>query len=132
MKDVGLLAVEVEQSDVMLSGQGKAGWLLHLDSAYLNSPNLHVNIIIIPVRSHIPKSMLNLPSLPQHSLCTHSPGSLVVEEKDKEELFSCLCLPLLPQLQHIHGGDWDGDSIVEQTLARHLGIDYLVTQGKDI
>ena len=81
------------------------------------------------------KSSLSATALttgPRLSAHTHSPGSLVVKEKDKEELFSCLCLPLLPQLQHIHGWDWDGDSIVEQTLARHLGIDYLVTQGKDI
>lgn len=51
------------------------------------------------------------------------PGSLVVKEKDKEEFFSCLCLPLLPQLQDIHGGHRDGDSVVQQTLARHLGVD---------
>lgn len=61
-------------------------------------------------------------------VCIHSPGSLVVKEKDKEELLACLCLPLLPQLQHIHGWDWDGDSIVEKPLTWHLGIDYLVTQ----
>lgn len=66
------------------------------------------------------------------SSLSHSPGSFVVKEKDKEELFSCLCLPLLPQLQHIHGWHRDGDSIVEQTLARHLGVDDLGTQGEDI
>lgn len=91
-------------------------------------------ITITPISSHIPK-FGHKPSLCRSTQAppvgTHSPGSLVVKEKDKEELFSCLCLPLLPQLQHIQRWDWDGDSIVKQTLARHLGINYLVTQRGD-
>lgn len=80
-----------------------------------------------------PKDCVNLLTHTHHgAVCTHSPGSLVVKEKDKEELFSCLCLPLLPQLQHIHGGHRDGDSIVQQTLTWHLGVDDLGTQGEDI
>lgn len=79
-----------------------------------------------------PLSAIALTADPRLSVRTHSPGSLVVKEKDKEELFSCLCLPLLPQLQHVHGWDGDGDPIVQQTLTRHLGVDYLVAQGKDI
>lgn len=71
--------------------------------------------------------MLNLLCNRTHhrAVCTHSPGSLVVKEKDKEEFFSCLRSPLLPQLQHIHGGHRDGDPVVEQTLTWHLGVDYL-------
>lgn len=56
---------------------------------------------------------------------THSPGALVVKEEDKEELLSSLGLFLLSQLQHIQWGDRDGDTIVQEALPGHLGIDDL-------
>lgn len=55
----------------------------------------------------------------------HSPGALVVKEEDKEELLSSLGLFLLSQLQHIQGGDRDGNTIVQEALPGHLGIDDL-------
>ena len=61
---------------------------------------------------------------------THSPGALVVKEEDKEELLSSLGLFLLSQLQHIQRGDRDGNTIVQEALPGHLGIDDLET-GKE-
>lgn len=51
------------------------------------------------------------------------PGALVVKEEDKEELLSSLGLFLLSQLQHIQRGNRDGDTIVQEALPGHLGID---------
>lgn len=56
---------------------------------------------------------------------THSPGALVVKEEDKEELLSSLGLFLLSQLQHIQRGNRDGDTIVQEALPGHLGVDDL-------
>lgn len=124
-------------SRVPAPGPGKAAWLLSytlLLCCIFQYSNLHVPSS--PSPRYAPTSQSSVKPSLCHStqalpVRTHSPGSLVVKEKDKEELFSRLCLPLLPQLQHIQWWDWDGDSIVQQTLTRHLGIDYLVTQQGD-
>ena len=59
------------------------------------------------------------------SSSTHSPGALVVKEEDKEELLSSLGLLLLSQLQHIQWGNRNGDTIVQEALPGHLGVDDL-------
>ena len=61
---------------------------------------------------------------------THSPGAFVVKEEDKEELLSSLGLFLLAQLQHIQGGNRDGDTIVQEALPGHLGVDDLKAEGR--
>lgn len=63
---------------------------------------------------------------------THSPGALVVKEEDKEELFSGLGLFLLTQLQHIQWGNRDGDTIVQEALPGHLGVDDLEAEGRGV
>lgn len=55
----------------------------------------------------------------------HLPGALVVKEEDKKELLSSLGLLLLSQLQHVQWRDRDGDTIVQEALPGHLGIDDL-------
>lgn len=49
------------------------------------------------------------------------PGSFVVKEEDKVKVFLCL----LFHVKDLHGGNWDGDSIVSKTGTRHLWINYL-------
>lgn len=55
----------------------------------------------------------------------HLPGPLVVKEEDKKEPLSSLCLLLFAQLQHVQRRDRDGDTVVQEALPGHLGIDDL-------
>lgn len=40
-------------------------------------------------------------------------------------MLACFLSHLLPQLQHLQGGHWDGDAVVEHAFSWHLGVDDL-------
>ena len=58
-------------------------------------------------------------------VCAPSPCALVVEEEHQVEPLPGLLLPGLPQLQHLLGGDGDGDAVVQDAVLWHLWVDDL-------
>ena len=58
-------------------------------------------------------------------MCEPSPCALVVKEEHQVEPLPGLLLPGLPQLQHLLGGDGDGDAVVQDAVLRHLWVDDL-------
>lgn len=61
--------------------------------------------------------------------CVHSsPGALVVKEEHQVESLPSLLLPRFPKLQHLLGGNGDGDTVVQNAVLRHLRVDDLKEQ----